>query len=165
MKSNKSDISMLMKCIDSVQINLKHLSNMSVSTLRVINYSLMEEDLTKSDKNRQMVLKNLQNFYQQMMDFRIGDVAVGNWSKNSNNVENNSNNNNIIIQNQNESKRNKNINLKNETTKLENDDEINDRDRNINLKLNISPSISDMKYNKVLRQSINITPMRDLSSK
>lgn len=163
MKSNKSDISMLMKCIDSVQINLKHLSNMSVSTLRVINYSLMEEDLTKSDKNRQMVLMNLQNFYQQMMDFRIGDVAVGNWGKNSNNVENNSNNNVNIYQN--ESVRNKNINLKNETTKKENDDEINDRDRNINLKLNISPSISDNKYNKVLRQSINITPMRDLGSK
>lgn len=163
MKSNKSDISMLMKCIDSVQINLKHLSNMSVSTLRVINYSLMEEDLTKSDKNRQMVLMNLQNFYQQMMDFRIGDVAVGNWGKNSNNVENNSNNNVNIYQN--ESVRNKNINLKNETTKKENDDEINDRDRNVKFKLNISPSISDNKYNKVLRQSINITPMRDLGSK
>lgn len=59
---------MLLKCIDSVQMNVKQLSNISVSTMRVINYSLMNEDLVKTDKNRQIVLQNLQNFYKQMID-------------------------------------------------------------------------------------------------
>lgn len=114
--------------------------------MRVINYSLMNEDLVKTDKNRQIVLQNLQNFYKQMIDQRIGDVATGNYKENKNHNENH------------EDKINQGV--------IDEQDDNNERDKNYsNFNFNNTNSSDKRIDGKILRQSLNMTPLRGIGSK